>query len=401
VQTRCPHCFTWFRIRAEHLSVAGGRVMCGACELEFDALPSLIDDGATAAVAPPSAVADPAEPGDAATVEQVAEQAIGPAAAAMAEPAPVDSGAARDDGVASDDDTTPPAALHQPVAEPAASDVDADRAETAADVPPNDPTARHEYDPGDDALLPAPAAPAADDDDAASTSTQDIPHGLAAETLAAPGDAAAAPPATAADWRVPDLDELLAAEEAAAAAAQVEPPQDAVPAVLAAELAALEQGAGARRGARAWTALSLLGALALASQCLWLARDAVVQRVPAMEALVGAVCAALDCAPRAAKPAAVRLVARDVREHPQYRDALLVNATLVNESTTPQPFPVIQLTLHDATGGVLGVRAFAPSEYLDQSIPIDAGMPSTRPVYLVLELGGRAAGAVSFEFDFL
>ena len=97
----------------------------------------------------------------------------------------------------------------------------------------------------------------------------------------------------------------------------------------------------------------------------------------------------------------MRLLARDVREHPQYRDALLVNATIVNQASTATPFPVIDLRLRDAAGRVLSARQFRPAEYLDQSIPIELGMPSARPVYIVLELAGNAADAVSFEFTFL
>ena len=95
------------------------------------------------------------------------------------------------------------------------------------------------------------------------------------------------------------------------------------------------------------------------------------------------------------------LLARDVREHPQYRDALLVNATIVNAAPDAAPFPVIELSLHDATGKIFGARLFQPSEYLDGSIAIEEGMPPDRPVTIVMELGGDAHAAVSFEFRFL
>jgi hypothetical protein len=89
-----------------------------------------------------------------------------------------------------------------------------------------------------------------------------------------------------------------------------------------------------------------------------------------------------------------------VREHPQYADALLVNATVVNEAAYAQPFPVVELTLFDQGGSVIGVRRFDPDEYLDSSIPIDAGMKPGQPVYIVLELAGVGSRAVSFEFKF-
>jgi len=39
--TQCPHCASVFAIDAEQLTQAAGRVQCGACEREFDALASL------------------------------------------------------------------------------------------------------------------------------------------------------------------------------------------------------------------------------------------------------------------------------------------------------------------------------------------------------------------------
>ena len=41
--TRCPACLTQFRVRAQHLTAAGGRVRCGACGQAFDAVSRLSD----------------------------------------------------------------------------------------------------------------------------------------------------------------------------------------------------------------------------------------------------------------------------------------------------------------------------------------------------------------------
>jgi predicted Zn finger-like uncharacterized protein len=41
--TRCPHCTTVYPLTAAQLGQARGRLACGACELEFDALDSLSD----------------------------------------------------------------------------------------------------------------------------------------------------------------------------------------------------------------------------------------------------------------------------------------------------------------------------------------------------------------------
>jgi hypothetical protein len=144
----------------------------------------------------------------------------------------------------------------------------------------------------------------------------------------------------------------------------------------------------------------VLAALA-ALQLAFIERQPLLAQVPEAAPLIDSLCARLPCLERRESASSIRLLARDVREHPSYRDALLVNATIVNDAKTPSPYPVIDLRLRDAAGNVLSARQFKPSEYLDQSIAIEQGMPSARPVYIVLELAGNASNAVSFEFTFL
>ena len=97
----------------------------------------------------------------------------------------------------------------------------------------------------------------------------------------------------------------------------------------------------------------------------------------------------------------IKLLTRDVRDHPQYQNTLLVNATLANQSDATTKFPVIQLGLFDKTGETIGVRRFNPDEYLDSSIDIPTGLSAGRTVYVVFELAGVGDRAVSFEFSFL
>ena len=54
--TRCPRCRAWFRVRAEHLSAAGGYVTCGDCDAVFSALDTLIEE-----TAPPPELSTPPE----------------------------------------------------------------------------------------------------------------------------------------------------------------------------------------------------------------------------------------------------------------------------------------------------------------------------------------------------
>ena len=113
-------------------------------------------------------------------------------------------------------------------------------------------------------------------------------------------------------------------------------------------------------------------------------------------------CSTIDCsAIRYRDLAAIQLLNRDVREHPRYQNALLVNATMSNQSHTLQPYPVVQLNLFDTQGNLIAYRQFQPREYLDETINITRGMTPDSPVHFVLEVLDSAAGAVSFEFEFL
>lgn len=151
-----------------------------------------------------------------------------------------------------------------------------------------------------------------------------------------------------------------------------------------------------------WTSASVFGLIVITTQLVWFNRDQVLLKYPELTPYMKLVCKEFDCRIiRQRDTSAIKLVNRDVRLHPSYRDTLLVNATMSNELAIHQPYPKVQLTLFDTSGSLLGYREFKPDDYLDESIDIEAGMPVDNPVHFVLEVSGPTAGAVSFEFRFL
>lgn len=151
-----------------------------------------------------------------------------------------------------------------------------------------------------------------------------------------------------------------------------------------------------------WVVLASLLLLVGLGQAAWFHRDALYDRFPRVLPWVEKLCERLQCQVyRQRQPTAFELINRDVRAHPVYQDALLVNATFVNHAEHRQPYPRIQLALFDTNGRALAYREFAPADYLDVSLPISAGMPPDTPLHVVLELSGRTEGAVGFEFGFL
>ena len=151
-----------------------------------------------------------------------------------------------------------------------------------------------------------------------------------------------------------------------------------------------------------WGLGALLLLIIIIAQLAWFNRDELLLRYPQLDPIAREICDQLQCEIlRYKNISSIKLLNRDVRNHPLYEGSLLVNATMANKSETIQPFPLIQLALFNAGGEVIAYREFRPGEYLDDSINIPAGMMPESPIHFVLEVSGPTEGAVSFEFHFL
>jgi predicted Zn finger-like uncharacterized protein len=171
-----------------------------------------------------------------------------------------------------------------------------------------------------------------------------------------------------------------------------------------------EEGSSAHRVAETqgrpsqslWAGGALVLVAGLVIQYAWFHGQELLARYPELRPLLDTVCVLFGCQiPARQDLQAVRLLSRDVRPHPRYRDALLVDATFMNAADFSQPYPVLQLKFSDTSGNLLAARRFEPAEYLDKSINIQQGMPPRLPVHAVLELQWLKQTLVSFEFKFL
>jgi predicted Zn finger-like uncharacterized protein len=141
--------------------------------------------------------------------------------------------------------------------------------------------------------------------------------------------------------------------------------------------------------------------LLLAGQWAYFNRADLAMR-PSWRPVVERICSVAACElPLPSDIDQVALLDRDVRRHPEIRDALLVNATLVNRAEFTQSYPVLSIRFSDLAGKPIAERRFRPTEYLGEDLNYDDGMAPAAPVHVVLEIEDPGEEAVSFQFDFL
>lgn len=149
-----------------------------------------------------------------------------------------------------------------------------------------------------------------------------------------------------------------------------------------------------------WVTVCLLLTILLGAQVAWAQRDPLLAD-PVTGRWLREACATLGCRlPLVPSVGQLHLIARDVEAHPDVRGALMISATLRNDAPFAQPYPVVSLVLADAQGHRVAMRRLRPSEYLDDSESLRAGMAPGAVTALVLEVEDPGNKAVAFEFDF-
>jgi len=146
-------------------------------------------------------------------------------------------------------------------------------------------------------------------------------------------------------------------------------------------------------------ALSLTFLLVL--QYVWADRNQLAQLDrwrPALEIF----CKPLSCdLPLRREVGWMEIVEREIVRHPHVADALLVNATFVNNADFVQAYPLFQISFTDVSGSPVAARRFQPAEYLAVSRDTSVGVAPGEQVRALLEVIDPGERAVSFQFDFL
>ena len=115
---------------------------------------------------------------------------------------------------------------------------------------------------------------------------------------------------------------------------------------------------------------------------------------------VQALCDVLRCnLPAWREPEAFRVTSREVRPHPSVPGVLLVSASFRNDAAFAQAWPQLELSLTDIDGQSLGLRRFAPSEYLG-SAPATQRIAPGQSANITLEILDPGKRALAFGIGF-
>ncbi|MGE7138802.1 zinc-ribbon and DUF3426 domain-containing protein [Luteibacter sp. NPDC031894] len=150
----------------------------------------------------------------------------------------------------------------------------------------------------------------------------------------------------------------------------------------------------------AWVAVCTVLVLGLGAQLAWAKRDVLVAD-PTIGPLIETGCAVVGCRlPLVSAPTRLRLLARDVEQHPSVSDGLLITASVRNDATFAQPYPVVTIVLSDANGQRLAMRRFQPEDYVGDAATRARGLAGGATTAMVFEVQDPGQRAVAFAFSF-
>lgn len=149
----------------------------------------------------------------------------------------------------------------------------------------------------------------------------------------------------------------------------------------------------------AWTLATLLLLGAFLLQCGWYYRHDLSQ-VAEVRPMAERLCQWVDCglAPWRS-PDQITIVDRDVRSYANEPGQLLVNLTLKNEATLPQPLPGLLLELLHLDNTILGAHRLRPEEYGPVALGPDFLMPPGVPIQATLRITSPGEPVSGYRFE--
>jgi hypothetical protein len=153
----------------------------------------------------------------------------------------------------------------------------------------------------------------------------------------------------------------------------------------------------------AWAFASVLAALVLVAQAMYVYRVELAANYPGLKPVLARACAALHCTvPLPQQPRLISIEASDLQVPDATRPGVIqLTATLRSHAQYDVAYPALDLVLTNAQEHTLARRIFAPREYLDPSRDPALGIPPNAEVTLQLDLDTGDLGASGFRLDLL
>ncbi len=150
-----------------------------------------------------------------------------------------------------------------------------------------------------------------------------------------------------------------------------------------------------------WWALGCLFlVVVLAAQLAWIKRAELV-RNPQTRPWMQQVCTHISCnLPLIRDIGALELVSRDIRPDPTRPGALVITATIRNDASFSQPWPIVTVELGNLDGNPVAMRRFRPSEYMPDPARRAAGIEAGDTAAVAFEVADPGRNAVNFQFGF-
>ena len=390
-KTRCPHCAAQFKITEEHLKQANGAVRCGSCLQIFQATDHLVDPPAADSSASPDRWAGALDSN-----------------AAMPTPPPRES-----------------KPLYEKEPEPDADNLSMEGMELSdsfmnleegsdddglgEDFSDMAGAGRSTHNEGADESWAEALLNELDDDDTPASPASTVPP----RATFAPRDEpqASPPPATEPSGtgasrkpdrparKEPDSDALFGGLDLFGDDLNDEPV--AIPSKPVRERDIAFKPRYDWQGLIKWTLLSAFAAVLLVGQYAWFNFDNLA-RSPQWRPAYQQACDTLGCKlPNRSDISKLRGANLVVRSHPEYSNALIVDAILFNEARYPQPFPDLELRFSALDGKPVASRRFKPQEYLHGDLEGMDSMPTNTPLHVSLEIVDPGDKAVNYNLRLL
>ncbi len=155
-----------------------------------------------------------------------------------------------------------------------------------------------------------------------------------------------------------------------------------------------------RTASRWWIVASIVLLLTLAAQVGWAERATWLNN-PHIRPWMDRACATLGCRlPLRHDLAFLTLASREIRPHPSVPGALVIAATLRNDASFTQAWPVVSVSLADLDETRIAMRRFRPRDYLGDDVDLASGIAPGASASIVLEVADPGSDAVAFEFGF-